>query len=120
MIEVKQKIIDLVKTFGYGEPSLQGSFPDGENLPDSFFTYWNYESNLRFSSNNITSTEYVFRIFFYSTNIILANSVLAKVRTLLMKNNFHCSGDYDIESGEASYYAREMEVRYLKTNKEEN
>lgn len=113
---VKQRIIDLLETFGY-PVSLQGSYEEGSKLPDSFFTFWNFETNLKFIDNDIQATEYVYRVFFYSRDPLLTNSVLTNTRRLLMENNFHCSGDYDIDSGEPSYTAREMEVRYLQINK---
>ena len=114
---MKQKLIDLLETFGY-PVSLQGSYEEDAALPESFITFWNYETNLVYADNEILTTEYVYRVFFYSTNKTLVNSVLNEVRKLLLKHNFHCSGDYDIESGIETYDGREMEIRYLK--KEDN
>lgn len=113
---VKQTLIELLETFGY-PVSLQGSYEEGSKLPKSFFTFWNYETNLKFVDNDIQATEYVYRVYFYSKDPMLTNSVLINTRKLLMNNNFHCTGDYDIDSGEAKYTAREMEVRYLQINK---
>lgn len=118
---MKQTLIDILETFGY-PVSLQGSYEEGDELPESFITFWNYETNLRFIDNEIQATEYVYRVYFYSTDPITVNSLPSKVRNSLMKNNFHCSGDYDLDSEVDKYLAREMEVRYLQKNKieEEN
>lgn len=109
---IKQKLIDLLETFGY-PVSLQGSYLAGSDLPNSFFTFWNFETNLGYKSNKIVQIEYVFRVFFYSKDPTLVNTVLKQVRDLLIENNFHCSGDYDLETDVDSYLGREMEVRYL-------
>ena len=109
---IKQKLIDLLETFHY-PVSLQGSYQEGETLPDSFFTFWNYETNLRYKSNKVSEIEYVYRVFFYSKEPVLVNAIFKQVRELLINNNFHCTGDYDIDTDVESYTGREMEVRYL-------
>ena len=117
---MKAKLIELLETFGY-PVSLQGSHSEDETVPEHEFTFWQFETNHTYYGNKIVLEEQVYRVFFYSTNPELANSIFKKVRPLLMKNGFHCSGDYDIESDEDNVDAREMEVRIkIKYKEEEN
>ncbi len=116
---MKQLLIDTLTQLGFGEPSSQGSYQEGEPLPNSFFTFWNFETNPQYLSNKIIGKEYVYRVFFYSIDPSLTNSVLDKARTLLEQNNFHCGGDFDIDTDVEYYTGREMEVRYLQIYKEE-
>lgn len=116
---MKQLLIELLQTFGY-PVGLQGSYEEGQDLPETFITFWNYETNLRYYDNDVKMIEYVYRVYAYSSDPEIVNDLLGKVRKLLLNNNFFCSGDFDIESGKDDYDAREMEVRYLKTEKEEN
>lgn len=114
---MKQKLIDTLETLGY-PVSRQGSYEEGKELPDSFFTFWNYDTEPVFYSNDVKRTIWVFRVFFYSTDPLLTNTVLKQACKLLRQNNFLVGGEYDIDSGVQGYTAREVEINYIE--KEEN
>ena len=109
---MKQKLIDLLETFGY-PVSLQGSYEEGGTLPNSFFTFWNYESEPIFYSNGVGRTVWTYNVYFYSKDPNLTNTVLKQACNLLRKNNFFVGGEYDIESGVQGYTGREVEIKYI-------
>lgn len=116
---MKQKLIDLLSTFGY-PVSLQGSYEEGSELPEHFFTFWNYDTDLKFYSNNVNKKIWYFNVYFYSTDPSLVNEVIERVGKLLRQNDFQVEGDYDINSGVKSYTAREIDISYIEIIKEEN
>lgn len=113
---MKQKLIDILATFGY-PVSLQGSYEEGKELPDAFFTFWNYDTEPICYSNNETRTIWVFRVFFYSNDPSLTMSVMKEARKKLREHNFLVGGDYDIDSGVKDYTGREVEINYIEEEK---
>lgn len=113
---MKQKLIDILEAFGY-PVSLQGSYEQGADLPDSFFTFWNDSTDPIFYSNGVKRTIWVFRVFFYSNEPYLTNSVLKEACKKLRENNFLVGGEHDIASGVRDYTGREVEINYIEEEK---
>lgn len=113
---MKQKLIDVLESFGY-PVSLQGSYEEGQTLPDSFFTFWNYGTEPIFYSNDVKKTIWIFRVFFYSNDPILTNSVMKQACRKLRENNFLVGGDYDIASGVKTHTGREVEINIIEEEK---
>ena len=114
---MKQKLIDILETFGY-PVSLQGTYEEGAELPKSFFTFWNYETEPVFYSNDVKRNVWVFRVFFYSQDPTLTNTILKQACKKLRENNFLVGGAYDIDSGVPNYTAREVEVNIIEKEDE--
>ncbi len=113
---MKQKLIDILETLGY-DVSLQGSYAEGSELPDTFITFWNYDTEPIFYSNGVKRTIWVFRVFVYSNEPLLTNNVMKEACKLLRDNNFYVGGSYDIDSGVNGYTGREVEINYIEEEK---
>ena len=110
------KIIDLLKTLGF--PVIrQGSLPEGEQYPDSFFTYWNFDTTEeRHLDNQATRIVLGYWVYFYSTDIDLTYSELERARKLLKANGFICDErGQDVASDTPSHTGRMITV-YLIEN----
>lgn len=89
---MKKKLVDLLETFGF-EVFLQGSLNSEENYPDSFFTFWNFETpETAFYDNTANQAVWGFWIYFYSINPRLVDKVPEKARELLKENGFILQG----------------------------
>lgn len=94
----------------------QGSLTK-ETYPDSFFTFWNYDSpDHAHYDNHEYGTEWNFGVYFYSTDPSLTYSVLASARILLKSSGWIVpSKGYDVRSDKASHTGRGLTVFYLET-----
>lgn len=111
---MEDRLIELLETFGY--PVIrQGSMGEGENYPDSFFTFWNNDSSSESHyDNNSESTLYNYDVNFYSYDPSLTYSKLREAITLLKNNGFIIGGDgYDVASDEDTHTGRGVNALYL-------
>ena len=60
---MKDKLRTLLETLGY-EAYEQGSFTSEEEYPNSFFTYWNYDTDSKYYSNKAYLTIWSFWVNF--------------------------------------------------------
>ena len=110
---MKQKLIELLESLGY-EAFLQGSFTSEADYPESFFTFWNTDTENYYISNKKVETSWYFWINFYSTDPNLVETVTSKTAELLRKNNWIVDGEgKDIQTDSPNYSARELEVIYI-------
>lgn len=117
---MEDKLIELLETFGY-PVILQGSLLPDETYPDSFFTFWNNNSEGEtFYDNDEKSIVYSYDVNFYSTNPELVYSKLREAKNLLKDNGFIVSGDgHSVVSDEPTHDGRGIDVMYLNYYKQE-
>ena len=94
---VKSDLITLLETLKY-PVFLQGSLNANAAYPDSFFTFWNFETpEAAFYDNNANRAAWGFWIYFYSTDPLLVETEPEKARQLLKENDYILQGKaYDI------------------------
>ena len=115
MTDVKMLLINSL-TNEYGFPVyLQGSLSDDDVYPASFFTYWNNtSSDSAFYDNTETETIWDFDLNFYSSNPVLVNSILPKVKALLKPLGFIIDGSgYDVISDEVTHTGRGINLIFI-------
>lgn len=94
--------------------SRQGSYEEDEKLPDSFFTFWNENSEEKtFYNNKPTRCEWEWSIFFYTINPDEVYSVMDNFIKVAKENGFIISSrGRDIPTGEPNYYGRFVKIIY--------
>ena len=89
---MKSDLIALLQTLGY-PVFLQGSMNANEAYPDSFFTFWNFETlEAAFYDNDADRAVWGFWIYFYSVNPLLVETEPEKARKLLKQNEYILDG----------------------------
>ncbi len=89
---MKSDLIGLLQTLGY-PVFLQGSINTNAAYPDSFFTFWNFETpEAAFYDNDAGRAVWGFWIYFYSVNPTLVETEPEKARKLLKQNGFIIDG----------------------------
>lgn len=117
---MKDKLIALLETFKY-PVFLTGTFP-GETYPESFFTFFNDDSNSRmYYDNGDNQCVWRFSVLFCSTDPTLVNTVTPQAIKLLKQNGFIISGQgIDVTSDEITHTARGFDALIIENlNKEE-
>ena len=108
---MKELLINTLLTLGY-PVKLQGSIEKNEKYPESFFTYWNNNTDDGSHYNN-SPVNYVwdFDVNFYSEDFELVNTELLNAKEELQENGFIISGKgYDVASDEPTHTGRGMQV----------
>lgn len=111
---MKDKLISLLETFGY-PVFLQGSLAKEAPYPESFFTFWVQDTTDGSHYNNrAISTEWTFNVNFYSVDVMLVNTILLSVKTLLKNNGFVVDGKgYDLATDEPTHTGQGFTALYL-------
>ena len=115
---MKETLISLI-TNKFQEPiMLQGSLDPQTAYPDSFWTFWNRETDgAAFYDNDARSFVWSFDVFYYSTDPSLVNTRLQQLRTLLKANGWIVQGvGYDAASDEVTHTGRGITVLYIEQN----
>lgn len=94
---------------------LQGSMSVHDEYPDSFFTFWNNDTNDdAFYDNHETDTIWNFDLNFYSNDPDLVNTVLLEAKPLLKAAGFIVNGSgYDVMSDEPTHTGRGMNLIFV-------
>lgn len=113
---MEDALITLLESLNY-PVYRQGSFTEGRQYPESFFTFWNSESpDHSHYDNDDYGTEWAFNVNFYSEKPELVYKAIADARILLKQNKWIVpSKGYDVYADEASHTGRGMQVLYLET-----
>lgn len=113
-MDVKQLLIDTLDSFEL-PVFLQGSLQDDEEYPESFFTFWNNETeDAAFFDNAETRTVWNFDVNFYSSDPALVNTMLRQAKTKLKAAGFIVQGaGYDVVSDEPTHTGRGVGVVYI-------
>ena len=111
---MEDHLIQLLETFEY--PVIrQGSLPEDEVYPDSFFTFWNNDSpDHAYYDNAEYGTAWDFDVNFYSTDPAKTYSVLSVARKRLKEKGWIIPGKgYDVASDEVTHTGRGMRAYFL-------
>ena len=120
MDDVKDILIDLLSEFNY-PIYLQGSIAKDEPYPNSFFTFWNSETqNAVYYDNKPLVCVWNVRLAFYSIDPDLTNTVLiAAIKILRAAGWYIDSRGYDISSDEPTHTGRAIDALYVQKYKQE-
>lgn len=89
---MKEQLIELLETFDF-PVFLQGSLNPNEQYPDSFFTFWNFDTpEAAFYDDNAGRAVWGFWIYFYSTDPEKVETMPENARQLLKSNNWILQG----------------------------
>lgn len=104
---MKQQLISILKTRGF-PVRLQGSLSPNEKYPDSFFTYWNFETpEGSFYDNKANSAVWGFWVYFYSNDPETVERETETVQQLFKENGFILQGrGEDVDSGRETHTGR--------------
>lgn len=108
---MKDLLIKTLEPLGY--PIFQqGSLSEDEPYPESFFTFWNNETNGdEFYDNEEHSYIWDFDLNFYSSDPELVNTKLLEGKALLKKAGFTVTGKgYDVASDEPTHTGRGINI----------
>lgn len=111
---MEDNLIEILSTFGY-PVYRQGSMSDDEAYPETFITFWNYDTpDHSHYDNSEYGSEHYFNIYVYSSDPSKTYSVLDAARTALKKAGWICKGKgFDTQSDEESHTGRGLEIIYL-------
>lgn len=113
-MDVKQHLIDTLAVLPY-EVSLQGTYADSKDYPESFITFWNDGVEaIKHYDNTEEAFAWEFTIIFYSSSPELVNTIPYEIISLLKKAGFVPQGKgMDIPSDEPTHTGRALEVVYI-------
>lgn len=100
--------------------SRQGSYSDTDHLPESFFTFWNYDTpEGGFYDNEANRAVWVWYIYAYTSDPALLYSNLDGLIKILKEKGFAVEGrGRDIASGIEDYVGRYVVIRYIENYSE--
>lgn len=95
----------------------QGSLPDDEEYPDSFFTFWNNTSYSEgFYDNKESKVVWDYDLNFYSHDPELTHTELQKAINGLKSRGFIATGKgYDVASDVNTHTGRGINIKYIET-----
>lgn len=104
--DVVDNLIDILESIGY-PVYRQGSMSDEESYPETFITFWNYDTpNHAFYSNQKYGTEANYNIYVYSSDpekvyevLTLAKKELECDGWIIQGNGFDVSSDIETHTG---------------------
>lgn len=113
-MDVKQLLIDTISSFNY-PVYQQGSMSDSDEYPDSFFTFFNNETNDdQFFDNQETITIWDLDLNIYSNDPEVVNTTLLTAKPLLKAAGFIVNGaGYDVLSDEETHTGRGINLIYI-------
>lgn len=93
----------------------QGSFSDDEELPESFFTFWNADTpEAGYYDNKAHSAVWFWYVNFYTKDASLLYTKLEQFITMAKEKGFITAGKpKDIASGEPNYLGRYVQIKYI-------
>lgn len=111
---MEDKLIEVLNTLKY-PVFRQGSLTKDEPYPESFFTFWNYESpDHAYYDNSDYGTNWSFGVYAYSSDPATTYQMITDARTKLKENDFIVpSKGFDASSDEESHTGRGISVYYL-------
>lgn len=111
-----EKLEAIFQTIGLPY-SRQGSYEEGADLPDSFFTFWNYDTpNIVFYDNEVNKKNNIWNIYFYTNDNSLLYSKLNEFIIQAKTNGFIVNGNgKDIPSDIPNYFGRYVVINDVET-----
>lgn len=111
---MEDNLIEILESFGY-PVYRQGSMSNDEAYPETFITFWNFDSpDHSFYNNSDYGAEYGYNVYVYSSDPELTYSELAAVRSALKEAGWIVRGrGFDVQSDEETHTGRGLEVYYM-------
>lgn len=111
---MEDNLVEILSSFGY-PVYRQGSMSNDATYPDTFFTFWNYDSpDHNHYDNNDYGTEWNFNIYVYSNDPDMTYNLLASARAALKSAGWICQGKgFDVQSDEETHTGRGLNVIYM-------
>ena len=104
---MREDLIEILEATGY-PASMQGTI--GE-YPESFYTFWNYETPETYYDNNPVNAIWGFWIYFFSTNPALVESETSAVIARLRAAGWTVAGKgEDALSDEPTHTGRRLTI----------
>lgn len=113
------KLEEVFETIGLPY-SRQGSYTEDEELPKSFFTFWNADTNgLLHYDNEDHSTKWFWYVYFYTKDPKIVYSKLEEFIKLAKEKGFNIidGKGKDIPSDVPDYLGRYVKLTYVEDNK---
>lgn len=113
---MEEKLIEILESVGEGIGVYeQGSFTDGEQYPDNFFTWWLDDTqSAEHYDNKENACIWYFTINSYSTNPLKCTEILLKAITLLKQNDWIVDGKgKGVGSDAKTHSGRTVEAIYI-------
>ena len=94
---------------------LQGSLSDDDAYPESFWTFWNDDTDYEsYYDNGSTRTVYYFDLNFYSSDTERVNTIFKEIKPALEAVGFSLDGaGHDVVSDEKTHTGRGESIMYL-------
>lgn len=102
-MNIKQYLVDILSSSGY-EVYKQGTMLDTNTYPDSFYTYYNIDSEELYYDDESYAIVRHFTICFYTNDIKILQKEVDSMRKILKNNRFIVSADEDISPSDKSHY----------------
>lgn len=111
---MKDLLIKTLESMNY-PVILQGSLGPDEPYPESFFTFWNNNTEpASYYDNKEHDYVWDFDLNFYSTDPELVDAELLNAKALLVERGFIVPGKgYDIASDEPSHTGRGINIKII-------
>lgn len=108
------KLEEVFKEMGYPY-ARQGSFAEGETIPDSVFTFWNASTpEGAFYDDKANKAVWLWYVYFYTKQPELIYSAIDKFAELAKNKGFVVDGRAnDIVSDEPNYFGRYLAIRWI-------
>lgn len=118
---MKNKLITTLSEIGFVEGKtlfLQGTFPDDEEYPETFVTFWtNSTDDGAHFDNETTSFDWAFTVILYSNNPEIVNTKHNEIRAALKAAGFIPQGKgQDVPSGEPTHTGWAMDFVCVEEN----
>lgn len=116
---MKQKLIDILSTFGY-PVFLQGSLNEDQAYPETFITFWaDPVTDNGHYDNEPAAWDWDFSVMFYSSDPLLVNTKPEEIRKALKAAGFIPQNKgRDVPSDEPTHTGWAMDFFYIERNKE--
>lgn len=108
------ELIKIIETkFNY-PVYRQGSAP--QTYPESFFCYWNIDSDDTDYANNLpTAQHWEYYFYFYTADIFILNTTIKQLKKLLKSKGFTVSSNgTDLKSDYPTHVGKVLEAVYYK------
>lgn len=115
---MRQKLIDVLKTFGY-PVKRQGSFNQNEAYPDTFITYWTTDADDHAHyDDEPTAYAWDFAVIIYSNNPEIIEAKKDEIKLALKNAGFIPQGKgRDIASDVPTHTGWAMDFYYIENEK---
>ena len=114
MEDIDKELIKVLSGLGY-PVCRQGSMSDSDDYPDTFFTFWNYETpDHSHYDNEAYGAEWSYNIYVYSIDPDKIYSLLGEARLALKRAKWIVDGrGFDVQSDEETHTGRGLAVTFL-------